>query len=122
MNQYEKVSASSEHGSDSIHDQSGGSGTHSSESAHSSDERNGRGAAISSETLRLMMCYERDSSSFLETNSSNDISSGMQGFNQVYAEQERLILTNFCGFLNRLITCDHRERGAPHLSFISQIT
>lgn len=111
LNQFEKPSASSEHGSDSIHDQddpqpsntnqSGRSGTHSSESALS-DVKNGR--AISSETLTLM-CDESDTS-FLEANSPNGISSSMQGFNPAYAEQERLILTNFCGFLNRLITCD----------------
>ncbi|KAI5669311.1 hypothetical protein M9H77_19164 [Catharanthus roseus] len=90
LNLPEKFFSSPKHGSEQIHhqdyaeplstNQQDASGTHSGESTVG-DQQNGRIA-------------------------SPGASSCMKGFNPVYAEQERLVLTKFCDFLNGLITCD----------------
>ncbi|XP_059658011.1 protein tesmin/TSO1-like CXC 5 [Cornus florida] len=71
------------------------------------------GSAVSPGT-RALMCDEQDTM-FLRAGHPTGMagcsqnttlsSSFMQGFTEVYAEQERLVLMRFLNFLNRLVTC-----------------
>lgn len=76
-----------------------------------SDQQTGR--VLSPDTLALN-CDERDiittrtespAGVFSLSKNGTTESSCQHAFNEVDAEQERLVLTEFCGFLNQLITC-----------------
>lgn len=78
------------------------------------------GRPLSPATLALM-CDERDTtfmaanapSAITESNTRTNMKlASTHGLNQLYVEQERLVLTRLRSFLNRLITCGSIEGDA----------
>lgn len=116
----ETLIASSSGGSKDVHDRDYAQHFNSSQversiayACQSGDDDRQTGRALSPETVALM-CDERDAIDARDDSptgvSSLKTSSGIKSsctdiFNQADAEQERLVLTEFCGFLSKLIAC-----------------